>query len=129
LLELVWDPEAEPITNPIDALQSLAGRLQHAANVLGARLDVADLDGPTGQAWARVLRELRQALEGMERLDLAGKHLELEHQRARLVVAAFVAVLDVLGLVPADRARAIDTFLGRLDQLVPQVIAGEVASS
>lgn len=126
LLEVIWDPNAAPVTDPVGSLQRLAGQIQHAVDVLGARVDTADLDGATGLAWARAMRELRLALEGMERLDLAGKHLELEHQRASVVVVAFQAVLDVLGLLPADRSLAIDTFLGRLDQLVPAVVRGAV---
>src|SRR4051794_28146681 len=48
LLNVIWDPDAPPITDPVTALQSLAGRLQHATDVLGARLDAVELDSPTG---------------------------------------------------------------------------------
>lgn len=130
LLELIWDPDAPPVTDPVSALQALAGRLQHAANVLGARLNTADLDGATGLAWARVLRELRQALEGMEKLDLAGKQVELEQAKASIVVAAFQQVLGELQLVPADRDRAVRSFLrglGRGELAGGSTVAGELA--
>lgn len=129
LLELIWDPHAAPVVDPVSALQALAGRLQHAANVLGARLNTADLDSATGLAWARVLRELRQSLEGMEKLDLAGKQVQLEQAKASIVVAAFRQVLEVLQLVPADRDRAIRVFLRGLGQDVPEsgpVVRGEL---
>ena len=95
LLELVWDPSAAPVPDPVSALQRLAGRLEHAANVLGARVDTTSLDGPTGLAWARVVRELRQALEGMERLNLADRAVQVQEGQAGLVLswlkAGFVA--------------------------------------
>lgn len=130
LLELIWDPSAAPVVDPVSALQALAGRLQHAANVLGARLNTAELDGPTGLAWARVLRELRQSLEGMEKLDLAGKHLQLEQEKASIVVAAFRAALGQLDLVPVDRDQAVRTFLQALGREVsesPVTVRGELA--
>lgn len=128
-IESIWQPDAEPVTDAVAALQQLAGRLQHAANVLGARVDVAGLDGTNATAWLRVLRELRQALESMERLGLQQRHMELEQERANVVVAAFLAALDVAGLAPGVRSLAVDRFLERLGDLVPAgsaVVAGEV---
>lgn len=130
LLELIWDPEAAPVTDPVSALQALAGRLQHAANVLGARVNTETLDSATAVAWARVLRELRQSLEGMEKLDLAGKHLQLEQAKAEIVVVAFRAALGQLDLVPADRDRAVRAFLEALGRGVPEApttVRGELA--
>lgn len=113
LVEL-WDPAASPITDPIGSLQNLAGRLQHAADVLGARLESADLEGGTARAWVAVIRELRQALEGMERLDLAGKSLELDRQLAEAIVVAFRGALERLRLTPTDRMVVTAEFLGAL---------------
>ena len=114
MLELIWDPEAEPVTDAVQALQRLAGQLQHAADVLGARLSSANLDSATGVAWTRVVRELRMSLEGVQRLGLEEKHVQLEHEKAVLVSQAFQAVMDALALSPADRDRAIRTFLEQL---------------
>lgn len=136
VLGRVWDPGASPVTDPIAALRQLAGRLENAADVLGGmlggdhepcescgRVDV-ELDSPPAIAWARVLRELRQALEGMARLGIEERQIQLEQERAQLVVAAFLAALEVIQLVPADRDLVVGTFLDRLGPLVP----GEVAS-
>ena len=130
VIEAVWRPDAEPVTDAVVALQQLAGQLQHAVNVLGARVDVAGLEGAAATAWTRVLRELRQVLEGMERLGLQQRHMELEQDRANVVVAAFLAALAVAGLAPGVRSLAVDRFLERLGVLVPAgtVVRGEVES-
>lgn len=131
LLEVIWDPNAAPVTNAVEALQALVGRLQHAANVLGARMESDGLDGAAAIAWAKVLRELRQALVGMERLDLDNRVLELEQERASLVTSAFRAAIAVVELLPADRSLMVSTFLrslGASDEVVdePPVVRGEL---
>ncbi|SFI43831.1 hypothetical protein SAMN05216561_108147 [Nocardioides psychrotolerans] len=103
LLAVVWDPEAAPVTNPVEALLLLAGKLRHATDVLGARLD-GELDGTTALAWVRVMRELRQALEGIERLDLHSKQIAIAEDQGRLLAGVVRAVLDRLGLSDEQRA-------------------------
>ncbi|VXC49749.1 hypothetical protein [Nocardioides sp. AX2bis] len=110
----IWKTDAEPVVDAVGALQRLAGRLEHAADALGSRLDVEDLDGPTGLAWSRVLRELRQALEGMERLNLGQKAVEVEAGRVRLVAAAVGRVFEVLDLAPEQRVRGTEVLLAEL---------------
>lgn len=124
LERLVWNTEALPVTDPVLALQLLAGRLQHAADVLGGRLDVEDLSGPMAMAWAKVLRELRQALVSMEQLDLNGKQLVIDGALAEVVVGAYRASVAAVVLLPADRERLLSTFLGKLGDVVP----GEVVA-
>jgi hypothetical protein len=97
------DPAAEPVTDPIRALQLLAGKLQRAAGVLGARVASTELDGVTALAWTRVLRGFRQTLEGMQRPGLAERHVELEADRVRLMALALGRVFDVLGLNAGQR--------------------------
>lgn len=127
LLEQIWDPTAAPVTDPVEALQRLVGRLEHTVNVLGARVSTADLDGPTALAWARQTRELRLGLEGMQRLDLAARHIELEQQRATMVVEAFLGALAVLELLPEARTMAVERFLAGLEVAPgPTVVAGEL---
>lgn len=41
VLNVVWDPDAEPVTNPVESLLRLAGRMQHAVDFLGARIEGA----------------------------------------------------------------------------------------
>ena len=127
LLEQIWDPSAAPVTDPVEALQRLVGRLEHAVNVLGARVSTTELDGPTGLAWARATRELRLGLEGMQRLDLAARHIALEQERAAMVVEAFLGALEVLQLLPEARSVAVERFLAGLEVAPgPTVVAGEV---
>lgn len=134
LLEAIWDEDAAPVLNPVAALQQLTGRLQHAANALGARLSAADLDGPTSVAWLRVVRELRQALEGMERLDLDAKEVQIKRETAEFITAAFrggVGVLPVGLLTPADRDLMVREFmrlLGRNTESVPAALGAGGAS-
>jgi hypothetical protein len=128
LLEQIWDPSAAPVKDPVEGLQRLVGRLEHTVNVLGARVSTTELDGPTGLAWARATRELRLGLEGMQRLDLAERHIELEKDRAEMVTSAFLLALDSLQLVPADRSRVVAVFLERLTvaPVEPVTVAGEL---
>lgn len=104
LLEVVWDPKAPPVTNPVEALLALAGKLQHATDVLGARVEAADLDSATALAWHRVMREQRQALEGIERLDLYSKQIAISEATGKLLAAVVRAVLDRLELTEEQRA-------------------------
>jgi hypothetical protein len=130
LLGLVWDPDAAPITNPIDGLQRLSGRLEHAVDVLGGRLAGDGLDGAAAVAWVKVLGELRRALDGMARLGIAERHVELEKARAEMVTTAFLAAIGVVQLLPADRDLMVRTFLDKLspaDPLLP-ASAGVVSS-
>lgn len=130
LLQRVWDPDAAPVVNPVESLLKLAGRMEHAVDVLGARLDVQGLEigGPTAQAWWRVMSELRRALEGLERLGLEEKAVALEQAKAEQVVVAFRVVLEVLAL-PAEQQRlAVETFVRALRGPDAAVVAGEVGS-
>lgn len=131
LLETVWNPDAPPVTNVVEALHQMAGRLEHSVNVLGARLATEDLDSPAGLGWYRVLREQRQLLADIARLGIAEKHIELEQSRAELVVVAVRAGLATLpGLLPDERDRFLRAFLGSLGRDVEaapgQVVAGEL---
>src|SRR5688572_12445417 len=74
VLAKVWDRDAAPVVDAVAAMQQLAGRLAHAVDVLGDRVEHDDLDGPTALAWQRVVRELRQLLEAMERLGIAQRY-------------------------------------------------------
>lgn len=127
LLEVIWDRDSPPVTDPIGSLRRLAGRLEHAADVLGARLEGESLDGPTALAWSRVLREQRQALEGMARFGIAEQHAALETARVRLMAQAVVAVFEALGLSAEQRALGTRVLFAELraGEARP-VVAGEV---
>lgn len=126
VLESIWNADAAPVLNPVAALQELTGRLQHAANELGARLGAADLDGPTAAAWLRVVRELRLGLEGMERLDLEGKEIALKQDMAEFITTAFRGGLAAAPggvLTPADLDLMTRTFLKLLGRDDPELVA------
>lgn len=133
LIGMIWDPDAAPVTNPIEALQRLAGQLQHATSVVGGLLDAGSLEGATAVAFTRLLKEFRLTLEGMERLDLQGKHVELEQERASLVTTAFIEALRAVSLLPADKDLMLRTFLRGLgrepeaDARLQVVVRGELA--
>lgn len=111
MLKMLWDQDAAPVTNPIASLQRLAGRLEHAVEVLGGRLEGADLDGPTGLAWTRVVRELRLSLDGMARLNLEERMTLFHERQAQFVVNAFVAAIDYLRPAADLRSGAVGLFL------------------
>lgn len=75
---LLHDVDADPITDPVLALQRLAGRLEAALDHLGDKVNQlqqleADTSGRArveAQMWLHVARELRQALEAMARLGI-----------------------------------------------------------
>lgn len=128
LLKLIWDPEAEPVTNPVASLMALAGKLQHAVDVLGARVDGEDLDGPTALAWVRVLRELRQSLEGLERLGLEERQTQVTEDAGRQLASVVRAVLERLGLTVEQQALARVVVPEEFRRLAGgDVVAGEVA--
>lgn len=125
LAKIIWNPDAAPVTDNVGEMRRLAGAMKQAVDVLGARLNgevcehcgrgADPLDGPTGRAWVNVLRELRQLLEGMERLGLAERQVELQQDQAQLVTGAFLGALSVVAdLLPADRDAMVRAFLAGL---------------
>lgn len=137
LAKVIWNPDAAPVTDNVGEMRRLAGAMRQAADVLGARLNpgtceecgrgAEPLDGPTGRAWVNVLREFRQLLEGMERLGLAERQVELQQEQAQLVTSAFMAALSVVaGLLPADRDLMVRTFLAGLGR-GPEVLEGQAS--
>lgn len=130
LYELLFDPDAPPVTNVVEALHKMAGQLEHSMKVLGARASTEALDGPAVLAWHRVVREQRQLLADIARLGIAEKHIELEQTRAELVVTAVHSALAAVPeLLPDQRSRLIGAFLvgiGRGPAEEPVVVRGEL---
>lgn len=60
-------------------------------------------------------------------MGIAERHVELEQQKAQLVVQAFLAALGAINPVPADRDLALRTFLNGLGR-GPETVAGEVSA-
>jgi hypothetical protein len=127
---------ASPVKDPVSSMERLAGALEQMLDTVGAKVNAIDhVAAGTGLTQLRgelvlldkVAGHLRQLLEVMARLGIAERHLALEQERANVVVAAFLAALDVAGLAPGVRSLAVDRFLERLGDLVPaDVVRGEV---
>lgn len=129
LYESLWDPSAAPVSSPVEALAAMAGKGMHALDVLGARASTGELDGPAGVAWLRVMREVRQMLEGLERLDLDQKRVHLAEQQGRLLASIVNAILDQLELTTEQRTLARVVVPAEFRRAAAgEVVAGEVTS-
>lgn len=150
---LAWSAEAASESTPLNPGRVVMDQLRVAvlrADVYGEllRLQVADeeIDGLVGPTFAvgrdgqkvetgervrglaaleaewrdRVVRFAKAAHD----MGIAEAVVELEKQRAELVTGAFLAAIDVLGLLPVDRSRVVEVFLDRLGSGEP--VAGEV---
>ena len=126
LLEVLWNPDAAPVTDPVEALAALAGKAQHALDVLGAQVTAGGLDGPAGVAWSRTMRELRQMLEGLERLGLEERRVKISEDIGHLLASVVRRVLDQLALSEDqwDQARVIVP--AEFRRLSGEVVAGEL---
>lgn len=116
LLGKVWDPDAAPVENVVDALLKLAGQTMHALDQLGRRLDLDD--GLSGEvvpiAWRAALREARQLLVSLEQLNLEQRRVQVESARLDLMAAAYIAMVDALGLDENQRELGTRVFFREL---------------
>lgn len=126
--------QAPPVKDPVASMERLAGALEQLVDEAGRRVSV--MQSVAGgehltqlraevTLLERALGHLRGLLVDMARLGIAERHVQLEQERAQMVTAAFLAALDVGGLVPEVRTAMVDRFLAGLGELVP----GEVVAS
>lgn len=126
--------QAPPVKDPVASMERLAGALEQLVDEAGRR--VSTLTNIAGgehltqlraevTLLERALGHLRGLLVDMARLGIAERHVQLEQERAQLVTAAFLAALDVGGLVPEVRTAMIERFTDGLGALIP----GEVVPS
>lgn len=111
---------AVPIKDPVASMAQLAGALEHSLDVVGSRVnDLQHIAAGAGLAqvrgelvlWERLASVLTRLLDSMARLGIAERHVELEQERAQLVTAAFLAAVQAVSLLPADRDLMLRTFL------------------
>lgn len=124
-----------PVKDPVDLLARTAGALEHMADVVGGRVNDLNTSIAGGKDMTqlraeivlldRLLDKLLKASEGMARLGIAERHVELEQERAAMVTAAFLGAIAVVQLLPADRDLVVRTFLEQLGG--PDTVPGEVA--
>lgn len=115
-----------PVKDPVDLLARTAAALEHMTDVVGARVNELQGKYAGGRDLTqlraevvlldRLLDKLLKAGEGMARLGIAERHVQLEQERAQMVTAAFLAAIAVVQLVPEDRQLVIATFLEQLGQ-------------
>ncbi|MEV5001961.1 hypothetical protein [Nocardioides sp. LML1-1-1.1] len=130
-----------PITDPVDLLARTAAALEQMTETVGDRINQNKTSVGAGKDMTqmraevvlldRLLDKLLKASEGMARLGIAERHVELERARAELVTSAFRAALVVLServtLLPADRDLVLREFLDRLSPgSASTTAAGEV---
>lgn len=127
MLESVWDPDAPAVTDPVEALAALAGKAQHALDVLGARVTTGGLDDATGVAWSRTMRELRQMLEGLERLGLEDRRVKISESTGQLLASVVRSILEQLELSQEQQSLAATVVPAAFRQVAAgDVVAGEV---
>lgn len=124
-----------PVKDPVDLLARTAGALEHMADVVGGRVNDLNTSIAGGKDMTqlraeivlldRLLDKLLKASEGMARLGIAERHVELEKERAAMVTAAFLGAIGVVQLLPADRDLVVRKFLELLGG--PTTVPGEVA--
>lgn len=125
--------DAAPVKDPVGQMEQLAGALAQMLDVVGGKVN--DLEYYAGGVGLTQLRgelvlldklagHLRALLEAMTRLGIAERHVQLEQQRADVIVGAFRAALAAVSLLPADEQLMLGTFLERLGDVVP----GEVVA-
>lgn len=120
---LLADPDAEPVYDPAWELARIAGRMGHAVDVLGERVNEIDAAGRLEyadanlvrrlhvlvEAWERLLGEYRRTLTDMARLGIEARTAVRFEERAVEVYGDALArvlarVLDGLGLTADQRA-------------------------
>lgn len=127
LLEVVWNLDAAPVTDPVEALAALAGKAQHALDVLGAQVTTTGLDGPAGLAWSRTMKELRAMLEGLERLGLEDRRVRISEQTGQMLAAVVRTVLERINLTAEQQSLAASVVPAVFREAAGgELVAGEV---
>lgn len=136
----IWDTDADPITDPILALQRFTGRLEVMLDQLGAGINTLEslaVDG-SGQAqvelvaWRYVARELRQALEAMARLGIEDRVtavLEAQGEQVyELVTAIGRATLAGLVQLLADQPGALEALEAGYERVHEEAARAELGA-
>lgn len=151
---LAWSTRDTENEAPLDPGQVVMNELRlavHRANLFGelVRLQLgedpigglvgttrtAGRDGQAVESGEQVRALMRLEAEQRDRvvrfakaahdMGIAERHIELEQGRAEMVIGAFLEVLRVLALEPADRDVAVQTFLDGLGR--EELVVGEVS--
>lgn len=110
----------DPVKDPVDSMARLAASLEQFLDVVGGKVnDLSNYAAGDSMSqlrgelvlWERTASMLGRLLDSMARLGIAERHVELEQERAQLVSAAFLAAVQAVSLLPADRDLMLRTFL------------------
>lgn len=121
------DPDAAPVTDWVGELQSLTGRVKHAVDAVGRRVNelegLVDDGSESGRlraevdVWVRLLAQFRGLLVDMGRLDLDERAQRLAEDQTSLMVAEVLLLLAALGRDDDEGRRVLGWWLMRLDAL------------
>jgi hypothetical protein len=127
--------EASPVKDPVASMERLAGALEQLVDEAGSRVsDLKHLAGGKDLTQLRAevvlleraLGHLRGLLVDMARLGIAERQVEIEQEKARMVVQAFLGAVGLLALLPADKDLVVRKFLELLGR-GPEVLEGEAS--
>lgn len=115
---LLDNPDAAPIREPQEKLAQLAGRIEHALNVVGVRVsELSSLGIVTGaggqqvraevRVWTELVGHLARSLDILIRAGYAERRLELAEREAELYGQLVAAALDAADVSGDARARAL----------------------
>lgn len=130
---------AQPVKDPVAAMERLAGSLEQLVEAAGERVSALQhLAGGEHLTQLRAevvlleraLGHLRALLVDMARLGLAERQVELQQEQAQLVTSAFLGALGLLpDLLPGERSAVIQAFLSGLGRGPDGVLELEGAPS
>lgn len=140
---LLIDPDAPPVDNPVLELMRIAGRMGHAVDVLGERVNEVDAAGRLDyadanlvrrlhvivEAWKDLMVEYRRTLTDMTRLRIEERAVLLQEQQgvmlgeviARSADALLAAVVGAVDEAAAEAVRR--AWPGWVQVIVPREIA------
>jgi hypothetical protein len=130
--------EERRITDPMRALEELAGQQQETLHRLGERINSINAMS-TGKdlqmlraewiAYLRLQRDYQTNLQGMTSLGISERYVELEKTKVEIVVSALFLAMDAVGLDEVQRGAMSAAFLAGIGRPmpVPAIVAGELA--
>lgn len=123
------------VTDPLAALEQLAGSLQHMVEQVGEKVngianyatgkDMSQLRAEI-TLFERLLKTLQSTLRDMASLGIAERYVELEKAKVEIVAAALLTALKKAEIEGPARDLVVREFLGGLGR---GVVAGEVVAS
>lgn len=123
-----WNFDAEPVTDPVTELATLAGRIRDAVDTLGARVNLADecvccgvqdADPVLVLAHRTLIKESRAILTDMARLNIEDRRVKIEEGKAKVMILAMIAGIEAVlpDLTESQRILARDAAILKVAEL------------